>query len=106
MRAIILGANGYIGKHLADYLNLLNWDITCYDIHPDSIFPDSSNNYFKLDITDKEKMIALVIYILDKCYFRIGNIHYFNKNEDKLLHTFTITFCNHIVCTNKQKHKQ
>ncbi len=43
-------------------------------------------------ITDKEKMIALVLYILDKCYFRIGNIHYFNKNDS------------HGVSTLKSKH--
>jgi DNA topoisomerase IB len=43
-------------------------------------------------ITNKEKMIALVIYILDKCYFRIGNIHYFNKNDS------------HGVSTLKSKH--
>lgn len=32
-------------------------------------------------IHDKEKMIALVIYILDNCHFRIGNIHYFNEHK-------------------------
>ncbi len=32
-------------------------------------------------ITNKEKIIALVIYILDHCYFRIGNIHYFNEHK-------------------------
>ncbi len=32
-------------------------------------------------ITTKEKIIALVIYILDNCHFRIGNIHYFNEHE-------------------------
>jgi DNA topoisomerase IB len=32
-------------------------------------------------ITTKEKMIALVIYILDNCHFRIGNIKYFNDHE-------------------------
>ncbi len=32
-------------------------------------------------ISDKEKIIALVIYILDHCYFRIGNIHYFNEHK-------------------------
>jgi nucleoside-diphosphate-sugar epimerase len=54
MRAIILGANGYIGKHLTDYLNLLDWDLTCYDIQNDSILPNSLIEYFKLDISDKE----------------------------------------------------
>jgi DNA topoisomerase-1 len=43
-------------------------------------------------ITYREKMIALVLYILDKCYFRIGNIHYFNKNDS------------HGVSTLKSKH--
>jgi DNA topoisomerase IB len=32
-------------------------------------------------ITSKEKIIALVIYILDKCHFRIGNVKYFNEHE-------------------------
>jgi DNA topoisomerase-1 len=41
------------------------------------------NNILSSDkaLLSYEKMVALVIYILDNCYFRIGNIHYFNEHE-------------------------
>jgi|Laugresbdmm110sn_1035088.scaffolds.fasta_scaffold13966_2 UDP-glucose 4-epimerase len=71
MRAIILGANGYIGKHLTDYLNLLDWDLTCYDIQTDSIFPNSLIEYFKLDISDKEKM-AKIDFSCDYLFYFSG----------------------------------
>jgi DNA topoisomerase IB len=50
-------------------------------------------------VTDKEKMIALVIYILDKCYFRIGNIHYFNNNDSYGVSTLK---SKHLMFKNKE----
>ncbi len=46
-------------------------------------------------VDDKEKMIALVIYILDNCHFRIGNINYFNEYQShgvSTLQTKHLTF--------------
>ncbi len=48
VRAIIFGANGYIGKHLTDYLNLLNWNLTCYDTQTDSIFSNAVKISFEV----------------------------------------------------------
>ena len=48
-------------------------------------------------IDDKNKMIALIIYILNTCYFRIGNIHYFNEHQShgvSTLQTKHLTFKN------------
>lgn len=43
-----------------------------------------------MPVNDKEKMIALVIYILDNCHFRIGNIHYFNEYQSHGVSTLQI----------------
>ena len=48
-------------------------------------------------IDDKNKMIALCIYILNTCYFRIGNIHYFKEHQShgvSTLQTKHLTFKN------------
>jgi DNA topoisomerase-1 len=48
-----------------------------------------------MPVNDKEKMIALIIYILDNCHFRIGNIHYFNEYQShgvSTLQTKHLTF--------------
>jgi UDP-glucose 4-epimerase len=71
MRAIVIGANGYIGKHLVGQLSQLNYDITCYDIQSDSFFPNSSNDYFKLDIEDKEK-IETIDFSCDYLFYFSG----------------------------------
>jgi DNA topoisomerase-1 len=49
-------------------------------------------------IDNKDKMIALVIYILDNCYFRIGNIHYFNNHES---HGVSTLQCKHLKFKNQ-----
>lgn len=46
-------------------------------------------------INNKIKMISLMIYILDNCHFRIGNIHYYNQHEThgvSTLHVKHLTF--------------
>jgi DNA topoisomerase-1 len=43
-----------------------------------------------MPVNDKEKMIALIIYILDNCHFRIGNIHYFNEYQSHGVSTLQI----------------
>lgn len=84
MRAIILGANGYIGKHLVDFLNLMNWDLTCYDVQEDFIFKNTSIDYFKLDITDKAKM-STIDFSCDYLFFfsgLTGTYNSFSKCDD------------------------
>ena len=50
-------------------------------------------------IDDKEKIIALIISILDTCYFRIGNIHYFNNHNS---HGVSTLQCNHLKFKNNE----
>jgi DNA topoisomerase-1 len=50
-------------------------------------------------IDDKENMIALIINILDKCYFRIGNIHYFNNHNS---HGVSTLQCKHLKFKNNE----
>ena len=52
-KAIILGANGYIGSHLSLYLSNQGWNIYNYDIQPDSSF----DNYKQIDIKDSEQLL-------------------------------------------------
>jgi DNA topoisomerase-1 len=55
-------------KHFGEYISKIRQDIR------NTLLSDKS-------ITSREKMIALVTYILDTCHFRIGNVHYFNEHE-------------------------
>jgi len=46
-------------------------------------------------IQNKTKMISLMLYILDTCHFRIGNIQYYNKHQThgvSTLHVKHLTF--------------
>lgn len=47
----IIGANGYIGKHLAFYLKRMGMIPMCYDIQE-----EEHENYKKVDLTDKESV--------------------------------------------------
>ena len=47
----IIGANGYIGKHLAYYLQKLGMSSVCYDIQD-----EMRENYKKVDLTKKESV--------------------------------------------------
>lgn len=42
-------------------------------------------------IQNKEKMICLMLYILDTCHFRIGNIHYYNNHKTHGVSTLHIS---------------
>lgn len=54
MKVIIIGANGYIGKHLAFYLRHMGMTPMCYDIQE-----DERENYKKVDLTDKESVKSI-----------------------------------------------
>ena len=51
MKIAIIGANGYIGKHLEFYLKRMGLEPMCYDIQD-----DSRENYKQVDLTDKESV--------------------------------------------------
>ncbi len=56
-KALIIGSNGYIGRHLALLLNQQGIEVHCCDIHPQSI--DHISEYQAIDITDKESIKKL-----------------------------------------------
>jgi UDP-glucose 4-epimerase len=55
MKAMILGGNGYIGKHLVFYLHNLGWDLVVYDIQ-DEFTGDLNVSYFQFDISKKNAL--------------------------------------------------
>ncbi len=52
--AIVLGANGYLGRHLVAALRTSGYTLRPYDIHSTSI--DGYPEYQQLDLTDKEQV--------------------------------------------------
>ena len=51
MKVAIIGANGYIGRHLAFYLHQMGISPICYDIQD-----EMRENYKKVDLTNKASM--------------------------------------------------
>ena len=51
MRVVIIGSNGYIGKHLTFYLKQMGITPMCYDIQT-----EGDENYEQVDLTDKESV--------------------------------------------------
>lgn len=55
-RITVLGANGFIGKHIVHYLQGLGCStIECYDVTPEANLP----NYHCLDLTNKESVNSI-----------------------------------------------
>lgn len=50
-KVVVIGANGYIGKHLAFYLQKMGIIPMCYDIQD-----EERENYKKVDLTNKESV--------------------------------------------------
>ncbi len=82
MKAIVFGSNGYIGMHLVDQLNKLNWHVDAYDIQQDSGV--SVENYNAFDIREKSS-VANIDFDADFVFFFSGltgtGVAY-NKYED------------------------
>ena len=54
IKTAIIGANGYIGKHLSFYLKRMGMIPMCYDIQE-----EVHKNYKKVDLTDKESIKSI-----------------------------------------------
>jgi UDP-glucose 4-epimerase len=48
-KALVIGSNGYLGRHLADYLQQQGFTTSLYDLQEKSLLPD--HPYARLDIT-------------------------------------------------------
>ena len=56
MKIAVLGANGFIGKHIVNYLKGMgSASIDCYDVAPESALP----NYHCMDLTDKNAVSSI-----------------------------------------------
>ena len=66
MRIAIVGSRGYIGKHIAYYMNSKGCDIMSYDI-----IPFDENTYTQVDLTDKNSA-ALVNLDVDYIFMFAG----------------------------------
>jgi len=67
-KAIVFGANGYIGRHIAYFLNKNNIDFISTDFAETSV--DNFPNYISIDITnrtDLQKIDYQVDYIFIVC---------------------------------------
>lgn len=51
LRCALIGSEGYLGKHIASYLQQYDADIECYDI-----FDIQKNKYKTVDLTNKESL--------------------------------------------------
>jgi DNA topoisomerase-1 len=50
-------------------------------------------------IQNKDKMMSLILYILDTCHFRIGNIHYYNQHKTHGVSTLLVS---HLTFKDKE----
>ena len=68
IKIAIIGANGFIGKHIAHYLKSNGFThIDCYDVVENAELP----NYHKVDLTDKES-VALINLNVDYIFMFAG----------------------------------
>lgn len=54
MKVAIIGANGYIGRHLTFYLQKMGITPNCYDVQD-----EVRDNYKKIDLTDKKSVMDI-----------------------------------------------
>ena len=66
MKIAIIGANGYIGKHLAFYLQKKGYESMCYDIQN-----EKHDNYKQVDLTDKQSVVNIDLNV-DYIYMFAG----------------------------------
>lgn len=67
MKIAIIGANGYIGKHLAFYLKRMGMTPMCYDIQE-----EKCENYKKVDLTDQKSVKGIDLNV--DCIFMFAGI--------------------------------
>jgi len=67
MKAAVIGGKGYIGKHLAFYLNKRGYDVISYDV-----LPSEEENYLCVDMT-KQEMVSQIDLNVD-CVFMFAGL--------------------------------
>ncbi|MES2590488.1 MAG: NAD(P)-dependent oxidoreductase [Bacteroidota bacterium] len=68
MKAVIIGCNGYIGKHLCTFLMKKGWDVAGYDTSELPLLPVTK--YQQIDISQKDQV--------DKIEMNVDYIFYFS----------------------------
>lgn len=94
MRAVVIGCNGYIGKHLAKFLHDKKWEVFGYDLNPAAVNVEMTK-YSSFDLLKKEQMQTIIPDIDFIFYFAglTGTIKayeeyetYIDLNEKGILH--------------------
>ncbi len=92
-KCIVLGANGYIGRHLVKRLIVTGLDVKTYDLHDQSQSPEAFYN--RIDITNKDSLnsidwdvdLVFVFAGITGTYAGFNNYsNYVNINEVGILH--------------------
>lgn len=81
-KSITLGSNGYLGRHMAHFLNIAGFDNRNYDLQPKSVF--GVDNYKTLNVTDKSAFSQLDPQVDFIFMFAglSGTAEGFNRHED------------------------
>lgn len=58
MKALIVGGSGFVGKHLADYLNEAGWSVAMSTLSSEDAAEE--NSVYRLDVLDQENISALL----------------------------------------------
>lgn len=95
--AIVLGANGYLGRHLVAKLRASGHTVRLYDIHSTSI--DGYPEYQQLDMTDKEQVKRIDMRCEWLFHFagKTGTHQSFDKYEEYVIGN-EITLLNILDC--------
>jgi len=70
MKALVIGSNGYLGRHLVQHLIQNGIEVQAADIAPES--KDAIRSYLQLDATNYEKVAALALQEYQVIYFFAG----------------------------------
>lgn len=94
MKAIVIGSNGYLGKHLSAFLIEKGWFIYGFDMSTSSLIPISK--YQTIDISKKNQLNKVDLTSIDYLFYfsgLTGTLNSFDKyesyidiNEKGLLH--------------------
>ncbi|MDX9976120.1 MAG: GDP-mannose 4,6-dehydratase [FCB group bacterium] len=77
-RALVLGSEGFVGKHLRPYLLDHGWEVLGADRHS----PEERTDHFQCDISDSEQVEALFEWAGDiGCVFHLAGITFIPEAE-------------------------
>ena len=70
MKALIIGAAGFVGKYLIEHLTSLNWNITATRLPNETI--SSEVEWLELDILDYDAISSVLRFVKPDCLFHLA----------------------------------